>query len=81
MPCVMVLIGIFALVLIVSAVSLILEGLESGDRSKVIKGAGLGLGTAIGTGIALKHLSDKEKEKQRQQLNAAENSATDVQRR
>jgi hypothetical protein len=70
------LIWIFGLILIVVAISLIIEGLDSGDKKKVAGGAALGLGAAAG----LKYWSDKQKER-RKGLRAASEADTKPQRR
>jgi len=81
MACIVLLGFVFGAILILAAISLILEGLESGDKRKIAGGAALGLGTAAGL-AGLKRLSDKHKEEnEAKQLRAGGNSSTDIERR
>lgn len=81
MACIVFIGFVFGAILILAAIAMILEGLESGDKRKVVGGAALGLGTAAGL-AGLKRLSDKQKAaNEAKQLQAGGHSGTDIERR
>jgi len=59
------LIYIFGFILIIVAIGMILDGIDSRDKGKIAGGAALGLGVAAGMNhVAKKRREEKERQKQ-----------------